>query len=78
MLTNTYVQYCFFIYKQIEQELELILSKQNIYDRAFVSEWTQKWVPAIIKYCNTLKRNDIKALLLKDNNYNVIVVLFKL
>lgn len=44
---------------QIEQELELILSKQGL-QRTFSSEWSQKWVPSIILYSKGLKRKDIK------------------
>ena len=40
---------------QIEQEMELILSRPGIL-RAFSTEWRVKWVPAIVGYCRRLKK----------------------
>ena len=39
--------------------MELVLSKQELY-HSFFTDWTQKWIPAVINYSKTLKRKDIK------------------
>ncbi len=41
------------------QELELILSKKELYS-TFGVDWSQKWMPGIIGYAKTVKRRDIK------------------
>ncbi len=60
--------YCHMFLLQTEQELELVLSKQNMYS-SFVAEWTGKWIPAVIGYCEKLKRKDIKDLLPKGRYF---------
>ena len=47
---------------QIEQEMELILNKDGLL-RSFSTEWTQKWVPAVVAYSKGLKRRDVKEIL---------------
>ena len=58
MLLYTVLMYCHMFLLQTEQELELVLelvlSKQNMYS-SFVAEWTGKWIPAVIGYCEKLK-----------------------
>ena len=50
--------------KQLEQEFDLILSKEGLF-RTFSTDWTRKWMPSIIKYCKRLKRKDIKEIMKK-------------
>ena len=64
----TVLMYCHMFLLQTEQELELVLSKQNMYS-SFVAEWTGKWIPAVIGYCEKLKRKDIKDLLPKGRYF---------
>ena len=47
---------------QIEQELDLVLKKPGLY-RSFSTDWKQTWVPAVLEYCQRLKRKDVAALL---------------
>lgn len=42
----------------MENELELILKKSGLL-RTFTSDWTQKWVPAILSYARKVKRKDV-------------------
>ena len=53
---------CACLFAQIEQEMELILNKDGL-QRSFSTEWTQKWVSAIVAYSKGLKRRDVKELL---------------
>lgn len=48
---------------QLEQEVDLILNGKNLMSTA-VSDWTDKWVPAILKYGDTLTGK--KATMLHD------------
>ena len=38
---------------QLEQEIDLILEKMGVFDKA-LQEWTNKWVPAIFAYSTNL------------------------
>ena len=42
--------------------MELILNRPDVY-KLFYSEWNQKWAPAIVAYCGTLKKKEIVALI---------------
>ena len=56
---------CMYIYDVrvwINQEMELILSRPGA-QQIFYSEWSMKWAPAIVCYCRSLKRNDIREVL---------------
>ena len=52
---------------QIEQEMELILSRPSML-RTFTTEWRVKWVPAVLTYCKALKKKEILEILKKDPN----------
>ena len=44
--------------------MDIILKRSNGY-RSFQCEWKDKWVQAVLKYSQQLKRKDIKNILLK-------------
>jgi hypothetical protein len=63
---------------QIEQEMEFILMRPGVFD-TFSNEWKHKWVPAIIAYCQSLKKKDILSYIStheqeKDSSGTVSVV----
>ena len=43
--------------------MDIILKRSNGY-RSFQCEWKDKWVQAVLKYSQQLKRKDIKNILL--------------
>ena len=52
---------------QLEQEIDLVLEKKNVFDNA-LKEWSNKWVPAILEYSNSLsgKKATLAAVIRKD------------
>lgn len=54
--------------------MELILSKQAL-QRTFITDWKQKWVAAVLKYSQGLKRKDIKELLCNRGQCKFTVIL---
>ena len=60
---------------QIKQEMELILSRPGVLN-TFTSEWTRKWVPAIVEYSKALKRRDIVELISDQNSSGTVNSLF--
>lgn len=55
----------------------MILCKQGVY-QSFSTDWTLKWVPAVTRYCKTLKRKDIKDAVKKYGEGMSSVILHEL
>ena len=53
--------------------MELILSRPGVV-RSFTTEWTIKWVPAILSYSKHLKKKDIVDLLANHESAGVYYV----
>ncbi len=59
--------------------MEQILHKKELY-RIFSTEWSEKWAVAVINYCRTLKRKDVKEYVKKlgDGRFQLITMICKL
>ena len=52
--------------------MDLILKRSCSY-KSFLSEWLDKWAPAILKYCKHSERRDIKAMLQSFDDEGMLV-----